>query len=235
VSALVPVLETLKPEPQLVTSMGIVPETTTTSEKLAATRYSLLSRLHDWEDNESWRVFFDTYWRLIYSVALKAGLRQAEAEEVVQETVICVAQNIQKFKRDRRLGSFKGWLCNLTRWRIADQLRKRTGLLQGDGAGTTRKYQPLEEVPNLADNAASLDWEHEWQAHLLKVAIQRIKQRVREEQYQLFDLYVTREWPIPRICQTLGVSKTQVYLAKLRITRLLRKEVARLEKEWDTR
>jgi len=215
--------------------MGIVPETTTTSDKLVATRYSLLSRLQDWGDNESWRVFFDTYWRLIYSVALKAGLRPDEAEEVVQETVICVARDIQKFKRDRRLGSFKSWLCNLTRWRIADQLRKRTGLLQGDGAGATRKYQPLEEVPDLPDNTAGLDWEHEWQSHLLKVAIQRVKQRVREEQYQLFDLYVTREWPIPRICQTLGVSKTQVYLAKHRITRLLRKEVARLEKEWDTR
>ena len=211
------------------------PESTPLTEELLPTRYSLLSRLQNWEDQESWRVFFDTYWRLIYSVALKAGLRQAEAEEVVQETVICVAQNIQKFKRDRRLGSFKSWLCNLTRWRIADQLRKRTGLLQGDGAGATRKYQPLEEVPDLADNAASPDWEHEWQAHLLKIAIQRVKQRVREEQYQLFDLNVTREWPIPRICQTLGVSKTQVYLAKLRITRLLRKEVARLEKEWDTR
>ena len=215
--------------------MGIVPETTTTSDKLVATRYSLLSRLQDWGDNESWRVFFDTYWRLIYSVALKAGLKQAEAEEVVQETVICVAQNIQKFKRDRHLGSFKGWLRNLTRWRIADQLRKRTGLLQGDGAGAIRRYQPLEEVPDLADEAAGLDWEHEWQAHLLKAAIQRVKQSVREEQYQLFDLYVTREWPIPRICQTLGVSKTRVYLAKHRLTRLLRKEVARLEKEWDTR
>lgn len=223
----------MKPEEPSVTHMGMAAETTLTVEKLAATRYSLLSRLQDREDHESWRVFFDTYWRLIYSVALKAGLRQAEAEEVVQETVICVARDIQKFKRDRRLGSFKSWLCNLTRWRIADQLQKRTGLMQGDGAGAPRKYQPLEEVPDLTDHTAGPDWEREWQAHLLKAAIQRVKQHVREEQFQLFDLYVTREWPIPRICQTLGVSQTKVYLAKLRITRLLRKEVARLEKEWD--
>jgi RNA polymerase sigma factor (sigma-70 family) len=215
--------------------MGIVPDTTTTSAPLISTRYSLLSRLKDWGDSESWRVFFDTYWRLIYSVAVKAGLGQGEAEEVVQETVICVAQNIQKFKRDRRLGSFKGWLCNLTRWRIADQLRKRTGLLRGDCDAAARKYQPLEEIPDLADNTVSVDWEHEWQTHLLKVATQRVKQRVREEQYQLFDLYVTKEWPITRICQTLEVSKAQVYLAKHRIARLLRKEVARLEKEWDAR
>jgi len=46
----------------------------TTLTELLPTRYSLLSRLQNWEDQESWRVFFDTYWRLIYSVALKSGL-----------------------------------------------------------------------------------------------------------------------------------------------------------------
>ena len=85
------------------------------------TRYTLLSRLQNWEDNESWRDFFDTYWRLIYTVAVKSGLTDTEAKEVVQETIICVARNIQKFKRDRKLGSFKGWLLQVTRRRIADQ------------------------------------------------------------------------------------------------------------------
>ncbi len=132
-------------------------ETTTLNEDLLPTRYSLLSRLQNWGDEESWRLFFDTYWRLIYSVALKSGLTESEAQEVVQETIICVAQNIQKFKRDRRLGSFKGWLRNLTRWRIADQLKKRTGLLRGDADGAARKYWPLEEVPSLADDTASPD------------------------------------------------------------------------------
>jgi RNA polymerase sigma factor (sigma-70 family) len=206
---------------------------TTISEELFPTRYSLLSRLQNWGDQESWRVFFDTYWRLIYSVALKAGLTRVEAEEVVQETIICVAKNVQNFKRDRRLGSFKGWLCNLTRWRIADQLKKRTGRSRDESGGASWKYQPLENIPDPQDDAATLDWEAEWQSHLLNAAKQNVKNRVKEEQYQLFDFYVVREWPVTRICQTLGVSATQVYLAKYRIARLLRKEVRRLEREWD--
>jgi RNA polymerase sigma-70 factor (ECF subfamily) len=211
------------------------PETTTITDELIPTRYSLLSRLRDWEDNESWQVFFDTYWRLIYSVALKAGLRPSEAEEVVQETIICIARNIQKFKRDRRLGSFKSWLYRLTRWRIADQVAKRTGLLRGNAVDAPRKYEPLEAVPDLPDEAVSQDWEQQWQAHLFKAATQRVKHRVREEQYQLFDLCVFKQWPVARISQTLGVSAAQVYLAKHRITRLLQKEVSRLEKEWEAR
>src|SRR3954469_10125255 len=95
------------------------------TNNLIPTRYTLLSRLQNWDDQDSWRDFFDTYWRLIYSVALKSGLNESESQDVVQETVISVSQNLHKFKRDREAGSFKGWLCNITRWRILDQLRKR--------------------------------------------------------------------------------------------------------------
>lgn len=35
-----------------------------------ATRCSLLGRLKDWEDDRSWRDFFETYWRLIHATAL---------------------------------------------------------------------------------------------------------------------------------------------------------------------
>ncbi len=205
-----------------------VQEAAPAADDLIPTRYSLLSRLQNWADDESWRVFFDTYWRLIYSFALKAGLTQSEAEDVVQETVICVAQNIQKFKRDRRLGSFKGWLRNLTRWRIADQFKKRSANV----ANEVPKTEAMEDVPEPADEAADPRWEQEWQTHLLQTATQRVKQRVSEEQYQVFDLYVMREWPVARICETLGVNSAQVYLAKHRVARLLKKEVLRLEKEW---
>src|SRR6185295_89775 len=93
-------------------------------DHLIPTRYSLLSRLQDWDDQESWKDFFDTYLRLIYAVAIKSGLAEAEAQDVVQETVITVAKGIHTFKRDREKGSFKGWLRNIIRWRIADQIRK---------------------------------------------------------------------------------------------------------------
>src|SRR6266705_2859453 len=105
------------------------------------TRHSLLNRLKDWGDQASWQDFFDTYWRLIYNVAIKAGLTDTEAQEVVQETVIAVANKIAEFKADPARGSFSAWLMRLTRWRIADQFRKRVGeasFLSGAGkAGET--------------------------------------------------------------------------------------------------
>ena len=94
-------------------------------EDFLPTRTSLLRRLKQWEDQESWRDFFDTYWKLIYSAAVKAGLNDAEAQDVVQDTVIAVAKKIEDFKYDPAVDSFKGWLLYLTRKRVALHYRKR--------------------------------------------------------------------------------------------------------------
>src|SRR5260221_10698712 len=97
-------------------------------DELIPTRASLLQRLKDWQDHSSWQDFFDTYWKLIYGTARKSGLTDAEAQDVVQETMVLVAKQMPKFKYDPAIGSFKGWLLKTARWRIIAQFRKREPL-----------------------------------------------------------------------------------------------------------
>src|SRR5438876_2961132 len=94
-------------------------------EESSPTRWSLVQRLKNLNDHESWKEFFNTYWKLIYSAAMQSGLTDTEAQEVVQETVISVAKKIGSFKADPTAGSFKGWLLQVTKSRIIDQIRKR--------------------------------------------------------------------------------------------------------------
>ena len=204
-------------------------------EEPISTRYTLLSRLEDWDDQDSWKDFFDIYWRLIYSVAIKSGLTEAEAQDVVQETIISVANDIQKFKRDRALGSFKGWLRNIIRWRIADQLRKRTRAGREDEfeTGAELPRPDVAEIPDPAGDTAESIWEEEWQANLLKAAMETIKPRVKEEHYQIFDLYVIKRWPVRKVARALGVNVGLVYLVKYRISALLKRQIRRLEEKWN--
>ena len=207
---------------------------TSQTEQFIPTRYSLLSRLQNWDDQESWRSFFDTYWRLIYSVALKSGLTEAEAQDVVQETIICVAKGIQNFRRDRNLGSFKGWLRNLTRWRIADQLRKRQPNPPGEepsSDGNPGLAQPTE-LTDRVDGGLEKVWEAEWQSKLMEAALERVRRRVKEEHYQMFDLNVVRQWPASKVARVLEVNIAQVYLSKHRILALMKREVRALERQW---
>lgn len=200
-------------------------------EELIPTRDSLLSRLKDWGDDESWRDFFNTYWKLVYGVALKAGLTEQEAEEVVQETVITVARRIPEFKYDPDVCSFKTWLLNLTRWRIVDQLRKRKP--NGAARFRTEAGARTATVEGVADPATlNLDavWDQEWQHQILETAIQRVKLKVNPEHYQIFHLCVFKEWPVKKVTDELEVSAAQVYLARHRVGALLKKEVKAMEK-----
>src|SRR5438046_3211659 len=134
---------------------------------LLATRRSLVDRLENWDDRKHWQEFFDTYWKLIYSAARKSGLTDAEAQEVVQETVITVAKKIDKLKYDPAIGSFKGWLLQITRWRIVDQFRKR-------GPGEAKRPRAIDDrltatIERVADSrVVDLDavWETEWKENL---------------------------------------------------------------------
>ncbi len=201
-------------------------------DQLLATRYTLLSRIADVEDQESWRDFFDTYWRLIYGNAISAGLTEAEAQDVVQETVICVARDIQKFKRDRKLGSFKGWLKNIIRWRIADQFRRRLPRTPADELSDSG-LQGATEIDELAGSAApdlDAEWDREWQQNLLQAAVDRVKHRVKEEHFQIFDLYALKGRPVNEVAQRLHVNVATVYLAKHRVAARIKKELQHLEK-----
>src|SRR5258705_10181752 len=94
-------------------------------QNLIPTRWTLIRRLKKWDDQEGWREFFDTYWKLIYGTAIKSGLTDDESQEVVQETVISVSRNIADFEASAEAGLFKGWLLQLTHWRMTDHVRKR--------------------------------------------------------------------------------------------------------------
>jgi RNA polymerase sigma factor (sigma-70 family) len=213
------------------------------SDEFIPTRASLLGRLKDWGDQKSWQDFFDTYWRLIYSVATKAGLSDAEAQDVVQETLVTVAKKVGQFKSDPAIGSFKGWLLLITRRRIADQFEKRGKLpapaqaSRADGthrplsidANDSTRTSTVERVPDPATFDLDACWEEQWQQNQLRAATEKVKGQVSPKQFQMFELYVLREWPVQKVAATLDVNAAQVYLAKHRVSRLLQKEIRKLE------
>jgi hypothetical protein len=83
----------------------------------------------------------------------------------------------------------------------------------------------VERVSDPAGAALEQIWEQEWQSNLLHLAMERVRRQVTAKQFQMFDLYVTQEWPMDLVTSTLGVSAARVYMAKMRVGRLLRREI----------
>ena len=177
------------------------PDEQTLSQYAEHTRKSLIARLENWEDQRTWDEFYRTYWRLIYSVALKAGLREDEAWDVVQETILSIAKQSRKNIYKPEQGSFKLWLWNMTRWRINDQFRKRkkdTAMLMNPDATDTLEH-PIDKIPDEGKNNFDQVWEREWQNNLLQAALERVKAKVSPKQFQIFDYYVLREWDAAKV------------------------------------
>ena len=200
--------------------------------ELIPTRATLLDRLKDWQDQSSWKEFFDTYWKLIYSFALKSGLTDAEAHDVVQETMLAVAKRMPTFHYDPALGSFKYWLLQLTRWRVNDQYRKR-GRVAQHSLSTDDPEADVALLDKLEDPASeTLDklWEAEWEENLLDAAKTRVKRRVEPRLFQIYDLSVRKEWPPAQVAAALDVPIGQVYLVKHRVADFIKEELKRIEK-----
>ena len=203
-------------------------EPMTDGPEFIPTRQTLLSRLKDRDDQESWRTFFDTYWRLIYNTALKAGLNDAEAQDTVQETILCVFKSMPGFEYDPHRGSFKGWLLRLTQWRIVDQLRKRQPGIDQNVTDSDTGMEAIQSLPDLASQEMEAVWNEEWEKNLLGVAIDRVKRKVDPKQYQIFDLYAMKGWTVSKVAQTMNVNPALVYLVKHRVGSLIKKEAAYL-------
>lgn len=201
------------------------------------TRSSLLRRVKDTGDERSWNEFNQFYGKLIFRFAIKAGLTEDEAQEVVQETMIGMAKYLPNFRYDPKVCAFKTWLLNLSRWRVQKQLRQRRAPSApgpekvrrsiGEEATST---SAIERIPEPAGSDFEALWDREWRATLMDAATARVKPLCSAKQWQIFDLHVLQEWSIREVTATLGVSAGRVYLAKHRISALLRKELKRLER-----
>lgn len=194
------------------------------------TRASLLGRLKQWEDHPSWREFYDIYHDLIRRFALKAGLKEDEAEEVVQETMLSLAKTMPTFEYRPAECSFKTWLLHLTRKRIADQFRKRSRELPQHHPANqeTQRTGTVERVPDPTSSALDRLWEEEWENNLMTAALDRLRRQTKPKQFQIYYLHVVRKLSSAEVATALGVNAGQIYLTKHRLGRLLRKILTEL-------
>jgi RNA polymerase sigma-70 factor (ECF subfamily) len=205
------------------------------TDSMLPTRHSLLSRLRDWQDQEGWREFFESYWRLIYNVARRSDLSDIEAQEVVQNTFIYLSRKMPKFHYDRSRGSFKSWLRVVTRSRINVYCRTEKGgenprrepLMEETDAGSENCIDSPESVGDTLDEV----WQREWEENLMSTAFRRLRSKVSTQQLMIFRTALIGDFRPGQVAKKLGVSVAQVYLARHRVGRLFKAEIKRLRAE----
>jgi RNA polymerase sigma-70 factor (ECF subfamily) len=168
---------------------------------------------------------------------MRSGLSRSDAEEVTQDVFNEVATNVTAFLARPERGSFRGWLLNLTRWRITDKVRQRQRhddhrapprTDDADGrAGTVGEFRD----PNI--RTPDSIWEEIWRRQVLEVALENLRERVDTRHFQAFELHIAQGLSPGTVARQLELSRAHVYLIHFRLKKLLKAEVARLKARLD--
>ncbi len=136
------------------------------------THASLLLRIRDSHDEDAWSEFVEIYAPLVYSLARRHGVQDADAADLTQEVLKAVVCSAPTFVYEPAHGSFRGWLLTVAR----NQLRKwaKTENRHTPGSGSDEGQRVLEEQPAAEEVER---WDQEYHQRLFEWAAEKVRPR----------------------------------------------------------
>jgi RNA polymerase sigma-70 factor, ECF subfamily len=182
------------------------------------TPVSLLERLRQPGNQPAWDRFVDLYTPLLYHWGRRAGLQEPDVADLVQDVFQILIRKMSVFEYDQDR-TFRGWLRTilLNQWR--SNLRRRTEKPLGNG----------DAHLVVADKESDLI-EKEYREYLVARAMHVMKTDFEAATWQACWEHVACGRPVADVAGELGITVNAVYLAKARVLRRLREELAGL---WD--
>ena len=181
------------------------------------TQPSLLLRIRDASDAESWRTFVSIYAPLIYRSCRRRGLQDADAADVGQEVLTQVARSIRDFEYQPGRGRFRDWLGAVVRNKVCRFLENEVRGVRGVVVD--------ESLENLGAAEADGEWVAEFHAHLLSAALGRIRDRFEPPTWSAFEGVWLHNRASHEVARDLALPIEAVYLAKSRVLKRLRDEL----------
>ena len=174
---------------------------------------------------EDWRRLVALYAPLVSYWCQRGGLQSNDADDVTQEVFRTVALRITNFRRDRPGDTFRGWLKQITRNKLGDFYRAAHRRPQPLG-GTQGQRRAADIAYGSAEPASSTETQPAEQSLFQLCALEMIRCEFEPSTWQAFVMTVVNGMRPKDVAEELGLSVNSVYLAKSRILRRARQELA---------
>ena len=194
----------------------------------ASTRYSLLLRIQDPQNDAAWGEFVSLYEPLIYGLARRQGLQDADARDLCQEVLGAVAKAAGRFKPDPAQGSFRTWLFCIARNLMLNLLRRDKRHVRGSGDSQVARL--LESHAGPADEQSQM-LQRDYRRRLFRFAAESIRGQFAPQTWDAFWLTAVENHSASDAAAQVGISVGAVYIARSRVLARLRQRVRQIEGE----
>jgi RNA polymerase sigma-70 factor (ECF subfamily) len=182
------------------------------------TPVSLLQRLRPGE-HQAWQRFTELYTPLLYYWARHRGLQSQDAADLVQEVFTTLVEKLPEFSYDEHK-SFRGWLRTvlLNKWRDLQRRRCEAAL------DPHHHLFGALEAPDETDTLSQT----EYAQFVIRRALQIMRTDFEPTTWKACWEYVAMDRPAAEVAAELGIKVAAVYIAKSRVLRRLRQDLAEL-------
>lgn len=183
------------------------------------TPVSLLDRVRR-GDQVAWNEFSSQCSSMLRQWCVKWGLQTADADDLIQDTLLIVFSRIAEFRR-RGAGSFRSWIRTIA-WRC-----------WCDAVARVERSMRMEVAVRFRDSLeARTSLEQEFQKlfenQILQQAMEIVKHRVQSSTWDAFRLTALENLGGEMAAEISGLQVNAVYAARYRVQRLITAEMQQL-------
>ena len=188
------------------------------------TRGTLLVAVQSPENRVAWEEFVLAYRPVIYRMARRRGLQDADAQDVTQNILVRIAGAIGRYEQQPGT-RFRHWLRRIAKNAIFTAIEQRPR----DAAvgGSVAQDHLLEEAEVSPQVEQEIENEYEREQFLRAAKV--VRNDVHPETWQAFELTVIQGLTCEQAAESTGKSIGTVYAARSRIVKRLRAQIERME------
>jgi RNA polymerase sigma-70 factor (ECF subfamily) len=188
------------------------------------TRYSLLIRLENHQDERAWTEFMQVYEPIVLRLAAARGFQPADAADLAQEVFGNVAAAIQRWNRQSDRGPFRAWLFTIARNLMINALAKRRSPRSAIGSGDSQVHRAIENAPAPSPDDTAL-FDQECERELFQWAAEQVQGEFRDRSWQAFWRTAVVGEKVPDVADDLKMSVGAIYIARSRVMTRLKQRI----------
>lgn len=192
------------------------------------TSRSLLERVRDSADSESWRRLVDLYTPWLQGWLRRCHVPETDCDDLIQEVLVVVAKEVSGFQLSERRGAFRNWLRTILFNRLQNYWRQQqTRPL----VGATDVLTMLEDPNGALDRI----WNQEHDEYVTRRLLELIEPEFMATTWRAFRRQVVDDCPAATVAAELNMTANAALIAKSRVLRRLREEARGLTDDSEIR